>query len=96
MGDHCHLGVGHHHPHALQGCAGGGTHHLLLFQRDGLSIVVGVCVVGGFLLPVGACCSWVHGWGIIVVGRVSLSVCACGRCWWWCSLPVVIEHGVSA
>ena len=66
-----------------------------LVARRGLSVVVGVRVGGGSSLPVGACCSWVRGWGIVVVGRVSpsvggsLSVCACGRCWWWCSSPVV-------
>ena len=90
----CHLGVGHR-PHALDGCAGGGARRLSWFQCDGLGMVVGVCVGGELSLPVGACRSWVRGWGILVVGRVSLSVgghCPCAlvggvgggarRLWW--------------
>ena len=71
----------------LEGCAGGGTCRLLSFQCDGLSMVVGVRMGEGLLLPVvlvvhgfmvgaslwwaGCCCPW---------GGL-LSVCACGRCW---------------
>ena len=95
MGDRCHPGVGRRrcllvgrHPHALEGCAGGGGRCPSWFQHDGLSMVVGVRVGGGSSLAMGACRSWVHGWGIVVVGRESLSmggllsVCTCGRCWW--------------
>ena len=94
----CHLGVGHC-PCALEGCAGGGARRLSWFHCDGLGMVVGVCVGGGSLLPMGTCRSWVRGWGILVVGRVLLSVgghCPCalvggvggGACclWWWLSV----------
>ena len=108
MGDRCHLGVVHRpcllvgrRLRALEGCAGGGAHHPSWFQRVGLSMVVGVRVGGGSSLPVGHCRSWVCGWGIVVVGkgslsvRGSLSVCACGRCWWWRLSPVVVERRVA-
>ena len=97
----CHLGVGRR-PRVLEGCAGGGARCLSWFQCDGLGMVVGVHMGGGSSLPVGACRSWVCGWGILVVGRGllfvrgSLSVCACGRCWWWCLSPKVVERRVAA
>ena len=102
VGDRCHPEVGHRpcllvgrRPRALEGCAGGGARRPSWFQRVGLSVVVGVRMGGGSSLPVGHCRSWVCGWGIIVVGRGSLSVCACGRCWWWRSSPVVVERRVA-
>ena len=82
----CHLGVGRC-PRALEGCAGGGARCPSWFHCDGLGMVVGVHMGGGSLLPVGACCSWVCGWGILVVGRVSLSVG--GRC------PCALVGGVG-
>ena len=106
VGDRCHgwassLSVGGASSACVEGCARGGARRPSWFARDRLSAVVGVRVGGGSSLPEGACRSWVRGWGIIVVGRVSpsiggslsvvesLSVCACGRCWWWRSSPVV-------
>ena len=101
MGGHHHCLLVGHHPRGLEGCARGGACCLSWFQRNGLRVVVSICMGGGLLLPMGACRSWDRGWGIVVVGRVSpsmggslsvgllLSMCACGRCWWWRSSPVV-------
>ena len=74
-------------PCTLVGGVGGGARRLSWFRCDGLGVVVGVRMGGGSSLPVGACRSWVRGWGILVVGRVSLSVV--GRCPWW----VVVRGG---
>ena len=111
VGDHCHPVVGRrccllvgHRLCVLEGCAGGGARRPSWFQRDGLSVVVGIGMGGGSSLPVGTCRSWVRGWGIVVVGRESLSVggvivhvhlwevlvVATEQWWWWLPFVVVV------
>ena len=87
----------------LEGCAGGGACRLSSFQCGGLSVVVGVRVGGGLLLPmalvvhgsmVGASLWWAGchcPWGdhclCVLVGGVGGGA---RRPWW---LSVGLQHG---
>ena len=87
MGNHCHLGVGHH-LHALEGCAGGGTRRPSWFQRDGLSCGGGH-LHGWGVITVCGCLSFMGLWlghrcggqGVVVregvVVHEGVIVCVC-------------------
>ena len=53
-----------------------------LVARRGFTVVVGVRVGGGSLLPVRACRSWVRGSTVVVVVTV--------KPWWWCCRRAVV------